>query len=65
MKLLFNFSMILLAFFSFSDESFSLTNYEIKRLCAKGKRVTSCIKNLKEGRIKGDIRATLKRLIYS
>lgn len=24
-----------------------------------------CIKNLKEGRIKGDIRATLKRLIYS
>ena len=50
MKLVFILSMFLLAFFSFSDESFSLTNYEIKRFCAKGKRVTSCIKNLKEKR---------------
>ena len=50
MKLVLNFSMFLLAFFSFSNESFSLTDYQIKRYCAKEKRVTSCIKNLKEKR---------------
>ena len=50
MKLLLNFSIFLLAFFSFSNESFSLTNYQIKRFCAKEKRVSLCIKNLKEKR---------------
>ena len=48
MKLVLNFSMILLTFFSFSNESFSLTDYQIKRFCAKKKRVSLCIKNLKE-----------------
>ena len=48
MKLLLNFSMFLLAFFSFSNESFSLTNYQIKRFCSKEKRVSLCIKNLQE-----------------
>ena len=50
MKLLLNFSMFLLAFFSFSNESFSLTDYQIKRFCAKERRVSLCIKNLQEKR---------------
>ena len=50
MKLVLNFSMFLLAFFSFSKESFSLTDFQIKRFCAKEKRVSLCIKKLKEKR---------------
>ena len=50
MKLVLNFSTFLLAFFSFSNEAFSLTDYQIKRFCAKEKRVSLCIKNLKEKR---------------
>ena len=50
MKLLLNFSIFLLAFFSFSNESFSLSDYQIKRFCSKEKRVSLCIKNLQEKR---------------
>jgi len=50
MKLLLNFSMFLLAFFSFSNESFSLSDFQIKRFCAKEKRVSLCIKNLQDKR---------------
>ena len=50
MKLVLNFSMLLLAFFSFSNESFSLTDFQIKRFCKKEKRVSLCIKKLKEKR---------------
>ena len=50
MKLVVNFSLFLLAFFSFSNESFSLTDYQIKRFCKKEKRVSLCIKNLQEKR---------------
>ena len=50
MKLVFNLSMFLLAFLSFSNESLSLSDYQIKRFCKKEKRVTLCIKNLKEKR---------------
>ena len=50
MKLVLNFSMFLLAFFSFSNESFSLTDYQIKRFCEKEKRVSLCIKSLQEKR---------------
>ena len=50
MKLVLNFSMFLLAFFSFSYESYSLTDFQIKRFCAREKRVSLCIKNLKEKR---------------
>ena len=50
MKLLLNFSIFLLGFLSFSNESFSITDYQIKRFCAKNKRVSLCIKNLKEKR---------------
>jgi len=50
MKLILNLSMFLLAFFSLSNESFSLTDYQIKRFCAKEKKESLCIKNLKEKR---------------
>ena len=51
MKLGLNLSFFLLVFFSFSNELFSLTNYQIKRFCTKDKRVeTLCIKKLKEKR---------------
>ena len=50
MKLVLNLSMFLLAFFSFSNESFSLSDFQIKRFCAKEKRVSLCIKNLQDKR---------------
>ncbi len=50
MKLVFNFSILLLAFFSFSNKSLSLTDYQIKRFCAKDKRVFLCIQNLQKKR---------------
>ena len=50
MKLVLNFFMFLLAFFSFSNKSLSLTDYQIKRFCAKEKRVSLCIKKLQEKR---------------
>ena len=50
MKLVLNFSMLLLAFFSFSNESFSLTDFQLKRFCKKEKRVSLCIKELQEKR---------------
>ena len=50
MKLVLNFFMFLLAFFSFSNKSLSLTDYQIKRFCVKEKKVSLCIKNLKEKR---------------
>ena len=50
MKLVLNFSMFILAFSSFSNESLSLTDFQIKRFCSKEKRVSLCIKNLQEKR---------------
>ena len=49
-KMVLNFSMFLLAFFLFTNKSFSLTDYQIKRFCTKEKRVSLCIKNLQEKR---------------
>ena len=50
MKSGFNLSLFLSAFFLFSNAAFSLTNYQIKRYCAKQKKVSSCIKDLQEKR---------------
>ena len=50
MKLGLNISLFLLVFFSLSNESFSLTDYQIKKYCKKEKRVFSCIKDLQEKR---------------
>ena len=48
MKLALNLSLSLLALFTFGDESFSLTDYQIKKICKKEKRESTCIKNLQE-----------------
>ena len=37
---------------TFSDKSFSLTDYQIKKICKKDKRVSTCIKKLQEKRSK-------------
>ena len=50
MKLVLKFFMFLLAFFSFSNESLSLTDYQIKIICRKEKKQLTCIENLKEKR---------------
>ena len=50
MKLVLNLFMFLLAFYSFSNKSLSLTDYQIKRFCAKEKIESLCIKNLREKR---------------
>ena len=50
MKFILNLSLFLLAFFSFNNESFSLTDYQIKRYCTKQKNVYLCLKNLREKR---------------
>ena len=50
MKLLLNFYIFLLAFFSFTNQSFSLSDFQIKRFCAKEKRVSLCKNNLEEKR---------------
>ena len=50
MKLVLNLFMFLLAFYSFSNESLSLSDFQIKRFCAKEKKVSLCIKNLQEKR---------------
>jgi len=50
MKLVLNLSVFLLVFFSLSNESFSLSNYQIKRYCAKEKKVSLCIRKLQEKR---------------
>ena len=42
--------MFFLAFFSISNKSLSLTDYQIKRICKKERRESSCIRNLKEKR---------------
>ena len=50
MKLGLNLFLFLLAFFSLSNKTFSLTDYQIKRYCTKEKNISSCIKDLKEKR---------------
>ena len=53
MKLAFTLSLVLISLFTFSDESFSLTDYQIKKICKnqkKGLKKKDCIKNLIEKR---------------
>ena len=50
MKLALNLSLILFALFILGDKSFSLSNYQIKKICKKEKRALTCIKNLQEKR---------------
>ena len=50
MKLALNLYLCLFTLFTFVQKSFSLTNYEITRICKKEKRASTCIKNLREKR---------------
>ena len=52
MKLVLNLSLFLFALFTFNEESLSLTNFEIKRICSKKQRENACIKKLQEKRNK-------------
>ena len=58
MKLAINISLFLFSLVMFGAKSYSLTDYKIKKLCAKEIRVSLCIKNLKEKRsnmLKGNL----------
>ena len=50
MRLLYLYS-FLFSLLTFSSESFSLTDYQIKKICKKEKRELACIKILKEKRL--------------
>ena len=50
MKLLLKFSLFLFALFVFGDKSFSLSDYQIKKICKNEKRPSTCIKFLEEKR---------------
>ena len=40
----------LLTLFMFDNKTFSLTNYQISKICKKEKRVSACIKKFEEKR---------------
>ncbi len=52
MKFSLNLFLFLSSLFIFVDKSFSLTKYEIKRICKEEKRQSICIKNLQEKKSK-------------
>ena len=44
------FKLLLVTLLIFSDKLFSLTDYQIKKICEKEKRKLTCIKNMQEKR---------------
>ena len=50
MKLTLTLFLFLLALLTFSYDSFALTDYQIKKICKKEKRESTCKKNLQEKR---------------
>jgi len=50
MKIALRLSFFLFALFTIGEKSFSLTDYQIKKICKKEIRVSTCIKNIKEKR---------------
>ena len=48
MKLGLNLSLFLIVLVVFGEKSFSLTDYQIKKICKKEKRSSTCIKDLRE-----------------
>ena len=46
MKLFLKLSLFLFVLIIFEDNSFSLTDYQIKKICKKERRASSCMKNL-------------------
>ena len=51
MKLVLNLFLFLFTLCIFEDKSLSLTNYQIKEICKKEKKVSYCKKNLKEKKL--------------
>ena len=52
MKLALNITLFLFALLFFVDKSFSLSDYQIKKICNKEKKQSNCENNLKEKRSK-------------
>ena len=50
MKLLLKLSLFLFSIFLIGEKSFSITDYQIKKICKKEKREITSIKNLQEKR---------------
>ena len=50
MKLALILSSFLFALFTYSDKTLSLSDYQIKKICKKIKRESTCIKNLRKKR---------------
>ena len=50
MKLVFNLFFLFFSLFIYGDKSYSLTDFQIKRICKKEKRESVCIKDFKEKR---------------
>ena len=50
MKLLINLSLFLFFLFLIGEKSYSITDFQIKKICKKEKRQLTCIKNLQEKR---------------
>tara|TARA_A100001388_G_C28318025_1_gene288563 strand:- start:200 stop:403 length:204 start_codon:yes stop_codon:yes gene_type:complete len=48
---LFNLCLFLFSLLTFSDESFALTDYQIKKICKKERRELTCIRNLQDKRL--------------
>ena len=44
--------LFLFTFFTFGDKSYSLTNYQMQKICKKENRESTCIKKLQERRSK-------------
>ena len=52
MKLALNLCLFLIAFLILGDKSFSLTDYQIKRICKNEKSVSNCINIIQEKKSK-------------
>ena len=52
MKLALNLCLFLVAFLILGNKSFSLTDYQIKKICKKEKQVSNCINSIKEKKSK-------------
>ena len=50
MKLALNLSLFLLTLFIIGDKSYSLSDYQIKKICKKERKDRTCIKNLLDKR---------------
>ena len=50
MKLVLNSTILVLFFLTFSNKTYSLTNYQIKRYCRKEESLSKCIKKFEQKR---------------